>query len=162
MVDAGPSLRLHLITDTVAVLTREFHAPRDRLFRALTEPEQIEHWWGPHGHRAEVIEFDFRVGGRWRILTKDPDGSQHPFTGVYRRLAPPSRIVQTFTYDVGPFADTQSLETIVFEEFGDSTVMTIISVYPSPELLDVMLEWGLEEGASESYDRLQAHLNSLA
>lgn len=161
MVDAGLSLRLHVISDTAAVLTRQFHAPRDLVFRATTEAEHIEQWWGPHGHQATVIELDLRVGGRWRFLTVDEDGQEHAFTGVYRELVPPTRVVQTFTYDVEPFAQAQSIDTVTFEEFGEVTTVTTVGRYPSPELLDVMLESGLEQGAAESYDRLQYYLDTL-
>lgn len=161
MVDAGPSLKLHLISDRSAVMTRQFRAPRDLVFRAMSEPEHIEQWWGPHGHRATVLELDMRIGGRWRVGTVSPDGREHAFTGIYLELNPPERTVQTFTYDVGIFSQARSIETLLLEDHGDVTTMTIIARYSSPELMDVMLEWGLEQGASESYDRLQAYLDTL-
>ena len=162
MVDAGPSLRLHVISDRAAVMTRQFRAPLETVFEALTEPEHVQHWWGPHGHRATVLEIDLRVGGRWRILTEDREGREHPFTGMFLEVKEPHRTVQTFTYDSGPFAAARSLETLTLERHGDATTMTIIARYSSPELMDVMLETGLEERASESYDRLQDYLDTLA
>jgi len=150
-----------VISDRAAVMTRQFRAPREMVFRAMAEAEHIERWWGPHGYRATVTELDFRVGGRWRVVTIAEDGREHPFTGVYHQVTPPVRVVQTFTYDVEPFADAESIETMTLEESDNVTTMTIVSRYPSPELLDVMLESGLEQGAAESYDRLQAYLYTL-
>lgn len=151
-----------MISDRAVVITRQLRAPRDLVFRAMTQAEHIERWWGPHGHQATVRELDFRVGGRWRFLTVSEDGRRHPFTGVFHEIAAPARVVHTFTYDLGPFANAQSVETLTFEEFDGNTVMTNFASYSSPELLDVMLEWGLEQGVAESYDRLQAYLETLA
>ena len=93
MVDAGPSLKLHLISDRSAVMTRQFRAPRDLVFLAMSEPERIEQWWGPHGHRATVLELDMRIGGRWRVCTVGADGREHAFIGIYLELNPPERTV---------------------------------------------------------------------
>jgi uncharacterized protein YndB with AHSA1/START domain len=59
----------------------------------MAEPEHIQRWWGPRGHQVTVIELDFRVGGRWRFVTTNEDGREHPFTGVFRQIAPPRRVV---------------------------------------------------------------------
>jgi len=161
MVDASTSLRVHVISDRAVVMTRQFRAPRDLVFQAMAEAEHLERWWGPRGHQATVLELDFRVGGRWRFLTVNEDGREHPFTGVFSEIAAPERVVQTFTYDAGPFADAQSVEAMTLEELDDVTTMTTIARYSSPELLDVMLEWGMEQGLGESYDRLEAYLETL-
>jgi uncharacterized protein YndB with AHSA1/START domain len=48
-------------------MTRQFRASRDLVFRAMSEPEHLEHWWGPYGRRATVQELDFRIGSEWRL-----------------------------------------------------------------------------------------------
>ena len=59
----------------VITMTRSFNAPRALVWKAMSEPQHLVRWWGPHGHTNKAPEFDFRVGGRWRIETTTADGA---------------------------------------------------------------------------------------
>ena len=65
------------------VMTREFRASPDVLFRAYTEPELISQWWGPRRFSTTVDRFDLRHGGEWRFLNGDADGNEYGFHGLF-------------------------------------------------------------------------------
>jgi uncharacterized protein YndB with AHSA1/START domain len=97
---------------------------------------------------------DVRVGGRWRFISEDEQGNEMPFSGVYKELDPPYRLVQTFNFEpIGP--GHESTETSVLEEMpGGRTRMTVTAVYGTLEDYDGMVESGMESGARETWQRL--------
>ncbi|MGQ0569131.1 MAG: SRPBCC domain-containing protein [Armatimonadota bacterium] len=124
--------------------------------------EYIPQWWGPRRITTEVVEADVRPGGAWRFLSRDADGKEHPFRGVYREIVPPKKMVWTFVYDVPPINQFESVETMTLEERDGRTYMTAISAHGSKEARDGMVQSGMEEGAAETYDRLEDLLATLA
>ena len=142
------------------VLTREFDFPRDLVFRAFTDAQHLHHWWGQAGSTLASCEMDFRPGGAWRIVERDKDGAEWGFHGEIREVDPPRRVVQTFEFEGMP--GHVSVETMTLDDLGGKTRMTITSVFDSVEDRDGMLQSGMEKGAGESYDRLEAYLTSLA
>jgi uncharacterized protein YndB with AHSA1/START domain len=132
---------------------REFDAPRERVFAAYTDPDLVPRWWGPRQTTTVVEEMDATTGGSWRFLSRNPDGSETRFRGVYREVTPPERIVQTFEWEGMP--GHVSVETAVFEDLGDRTRVVSTSVFHASEEREGMLESGMERGMNETYDRLE-------
>jgi uncharacterized protein YndB with AHSA1/START domain len=102
---AGPGLSLQV--------RRIFNAPRDRIFAAWTEREQLVKWMcrPTPGHKAEYLELDLRPGGRYRIKNITPNGDTLYIYGEYREIRPPEKL--SFTWDCErPSADGKSRETI--------------------------------------------------
>jgi uncharacterized protein YndB with AHSA1/START domain/DNA-binding transcriptional ArsR family regulator len=130
---------------------RVFDAPRERVFATYTDPQLIPEWWGPRRMTTVVEEMDPRPGGRWRFLTRDTDGREHRFSGVYRELAPPERLVQTFEWDGKP--GHVIVETTTFEDLGERTRVSTTSLFHTTEERDDMLSSGMEEGLTESHER---------
>lgn len=143
-------------TDLEIVMTREFDAPRDLVFLAHSSCEHMSHWWGPRKYEIAGCEIDFREGGKWRIVHRGPDGDEHAFRGEYREIVPPERITWTFEYE--GFPGHVSVETLTLEEHDGKTTLTGRSVFSSIEERDGMLKSGMEEGASESMERLDEYL----
>ena len=139
-------------TDREIRVERVFDAPRDRVFAVYTDPELIPEWWGPYGTTARVERMDARTGGDWRFVVRNEDGSETAFRGTYREVTPPERIVQTFEWEGMP--GYVSLETATFEDLGDKTKVTTVSVFFTPEERDGMLQSGMEGGMSETFARL--------
>jgi len=134
-------------------IERVFNAPRERLFAAFTDPELTSQWWGPRGTTTVVVEMDVRPGGIWRFVSKDSDGSEFGFRGVYREVAPPERLVQSFVF--GGMPGYISLETAIFEDLGDGrTKITSDVIFYTNEERDGMLSAGMEKGMNESFERL--------
>lgn len=153
-------LEVTLPSDTEIKQVRAFDAPRDLVFKALTDPQILMQWWGPHGYTTTIDKLDFRLGGGWRFVQIDPEGNQHAFRGEFREIEPPQRVVQTFEYE--PMAGHIAVEEMTLEEQGGVTTLTTISTFSSKEDRDGMLQSGAEQGASESMDRLEAILAALA
>ncbi len=161
-----PTLTVTLPSDREIVLIREFDAPRDLVFEAFSKPEHIAHWWGQNGSTMPICEMDFRPGGAWRFVEHAADGNEYGFRGEYRDISRPERIAWTFEFEGLP--GHVSLETMVFEELGQDqgqhrrTRITATSVFDSIEDRDGMVQSGMAQGASESYERLAEYLRTLA
>jgi uncharacterized protein YndB with AHSA1/START domain len=134
------------------VITREFDAPPERVFRAHTDPDLVVQWLGPRALRMRIDEYDARSGGSYRYVHSDEDGTEYGFHGVFHEVRPHERIVQTFTYE--GFPDSVSLETADFEDLGGRTRVTAKSLMDSFETRDAMLKSGMEIGVREGYERL--------
>jgi uncharacterized protein YndB with AHSA1/START domain len=147
-------------TDREIKIERVFDAPRDRVFAVYTDPQLIPEWWGPHGTTAVVDRMDVRQGGDWRFVMHGSDGSQTAFRGTYREVSPPERIVQTFEWEGMP--GHISVETATFEDLGERTKVTTISIFHTTEERDGMLGSGMEGGLNETYARLDELLARLA
>lgn len=142
------------------VLTREFEAPPDRVFRAYTDPELVVQWLGPRRLRMQIETYDARTHGSYRYRHVDDDGTEYGFHGTFHEVRPNERIVQTFTYDGEP--DGVSLETATFEDLGGRTRVTTTSVVDSFEARDAILSSGMETGVNEGYERLDELLATQA
>jgi uncharacterized protein YndB with AHSA1/START domain len=146
-------------SDREIVMTREFDAPRDLVFLAHTSCEHLSHWWGPRKYEVTNCEIDFRSGGKWRMVHRGADGTEHAFRGEYREIDPPGRIVWTFEYE--GFPGHVSVETLTLEEHDGKTTLTATAVYDTVEERDGMLQSGMSEGATETMERLDEYLDVL-
>jgi uncharacterized protein YndB with AHSA1/START domain len=133
-------------------ITREFDAPREKVFRAHTDPELIVQWLGPRGLEMSIDHFDCQTGGSYRYLHKDESG-EYGFHGCFHEVRPSEVIVQTFTFEGVP--DGVALERLVLEDIGeDRTRLTVTSLVDSFEARDAMLSSGMDVGINEGYERL--------
>jgi len=144
------------------LITREFDAPRELVFKAFTEPELLSQWWGPSYLSTLVDTMDVRPGGQWRFINRDAQGKEYAFHGVYHEILAPERIIDTFEFEGLPETGHVSLETLTLEELpGGRTRLTSQSVFRSVADRDGMLQSGMEEGLNESYDRLAELLKKM-
>jgi uncharacterized protein YndB with AHSA1/START domain len=135
-------------------MTRLLNAPRELVFEAMTKPEHVREWWGRlgDGYSVPVCEIDLRVGGKWRFVNRHP-GGEAAFSGEYREIARPSRLVFTEIFE--EFPDSVSVVTTDFTQEGAKTRLTATVRYPSPDVRDMVLKSGMSRGAGISYDRLE-------
>ena len=141
------------------VISREFQAPRDLLFRAYTDPDLLRQWVGPRRTIMTIDRFDLRHGGMWRFVHSDADGRDYSFRGVFHGEPSPDGIVWTFEPEDLP--GHVSLETVTFGERADKTVLHWNTVYQSAGDRDAALASDLEEGISGSMERLDELLARL-
>lgn len=134
------------------VITREFDASPELLFRAHTEPDLLVPWLGPRRLTMTIDRFDVRDGGSWRYIHRDADGTEYGFHGVFHGTPSVEGIVQTFEFEGAP--GHVSLETLTFEARDGRTRVRNVSVYQSVEDRDAMVESGMEAGLNEGYERL--------
>ena len=144
------------MSDREIVVTREFAAPRQRVFDAHTRPDLLRRWFGPHGWRLVVCEVDLRPGGTWRYVLRGPAGEEMALHGTYVEIAPPDRLVMTeHNPDCHARADHESVITI---ELTGNTHLTHTATFPTREIRDAVRESGMARGVGQGLDRLTAEL----
>jgi len=156
---SGNKLTVTTPSEREIVSTRVFDAPRDLVFEAHTSCEHMSHWWGPRKYEFASCEFDFRPGGSWRIVHRGPEGDIPGFRGEFREIVRPERIVWTFEWEGVP--GHVSVQTATFEEHDGKTTLTATALFDTVEDRDGMLQSGMEEGAADTYDRLDEYLELL-
>ncbi|WP_157155116.1 SRPBCC family protein [Diaminobutyricimonas sp. LJ205] len=140
---------------------REFDAPVAAVFNAHKDPELLKQWLGPRGYEMVIDHFDFRTGGGYRYIHRDPDGQEYVFNGVYHTVRENEFAIQTFEFE--GFPDVVSIESMTFEDLGNGrTRLRGHSVYPSQEARDGMVSSGMEEGMSDGYEQLDELLARVA
>jgi uncharacterized protein YndB with AHSA1/START domain len=146
-------------SDNEIVMSRVFNAPRKLVFQVYNDPKSIPHWWGPNSLTTVVETMDVRPGGKWRFIQRAVDGKEYAFHGEYIEIAAPERIVVTFEFEGMP--GHVVTDTLTLEDIDGKTRMTVRSLFQSKEDRDGMLQSGMEEGANESYERLEDFLSKL-
>jgi len=144
------------------VISRAFDAPRELVFKAVTDPNLIPQWWGPRYLSTEVDKMDVRPGGQWRFLNRDAQGNAYAFHGVYHEVLAPERIIDTFEFEGLPETGHVTLETMKLEALpGGRTRLTVQSVFQSIIDRDATLQSGMESGVNDTYNRLEELLKTL-
>ena len=158
MTTATQNATLSTPTDREIRTERIFNAARDRVWKAMTNPELIAQWWG-RGNKLVIERFEFKRGGHWRFVEHSPQG-EHGFEGRYREITPPERVVQTFEWDGMP--GHVVVETMTLEDLGDGrTKLVNVSLFHTTQERDGMLQSGMEGGMNESYAALDRVLAKL-
>ncbi len=139
-------------------ITREFDAPREKVFRARTDPELLPQWLGPRSHEMRIDHYDCRTGGSYRYLHIS-DGAEFGFRGCFHEVRSAELIVQTFTFE--GVRDSVALERLVLDDLGGGrTRLTATSLVESFEARDAFVASGMEYGVREGYERLDELLAS--
>jgi uncharacterized protein YndB with AHSA1/START domain len=148
-----------LPADDQILITREFDAAKELVYRAWTTPELVKRWFG--GNHGEVLstDIDLRVGGRWRYVTAAGEGREAAFHGEYREIVPNERIVSTEVYEAAP--EAEALDTITFAQAGAGTTVTILMQLPSKEARDAVIASGMEDGLQDALELLEQVANSV-
>jgi len=164
MVTTMHETDIRLQGDREIVISRTFNAPARMVFDACTKPELVKRWWAPQSHGVTMVECraDVRAGGTYRyVLQQGAGGPLLAFSGTYSEVTPPTRLVYEEVFE--PMASVgAAVVTVTFEEHGGVTRYVSHSVYPSKQVRDGVLASGMEHGAREAIDQLDALLASLA
>jgi uncharacterized protein YndB with AHSA1/START domain len=148
-----------LPTDEQILITREFDAPKDLVYRAWTTPELVKRWWNAKRGEVTVAEIDLRVGGLWRYVMVTEDGFEVAFHGEYREIVPNERIVSTEVFEGMP--DAEAVNTLTLTEEDGRTTLTILVQHASKEHRDAHIESGMEAGLQDAMDLLEQVAVSL-
>jgi len=148
--------------DKQILITREFDAPKELVYKAWTTPELVRQWWSGERGEMTVCEIDLRVGGGWRYAMVANEGLEVAFHGEYRELVPNERMVSTEAYEGIPDADEHaSLNTLTLTEVDGRTTLTVLVEHPTQEGRDMHINSGMEGGMQEAMDRLEQVAVSL-
>ena len=166
---SSASQQMERLSDREFVIKRTFAAPSALVWQAWTQCEHLQHWWAPAGWFMPVCKMDFRVGGTWHYCMKGPmpDGSEMESWGltVYQEIAAPERFVA-----LDQFADAagnvsaempKMLNTVTFTALDDQTQVTSLTEFASGADLETVIKMGMEEGVTQSWDKLAAHLAQI-
>ncbi len=149
--------------DRTLMTTRVFDAPREMVFRAWTDPKQFARWFPPEGFTAPVCELDVRPGGVIRVHMKGGDGMGDfagvvfPAEGVYREVVANERLA--FTMEGDNDTPPEVLMTVVFEDEGRKTRLTIYQTTQTVAAYEALVKIGASEGLRQSLDKLAALLD---
>jgi uncharacterized protein YndB with AHSA1/START domain len=137
------------------IFTRVFDAPRELVFRCMTEPEHLTHFWGPSGVSTPVerITVDPRPGGVFEtVMVNDADGSEYPMRAIFDEVAEPERLAWT-----DPGSGMRVVST--FTDLGGSRTEVRIRQMNVPEALRSP---EAQAGFLTSLDRFAAYLGTLS
>ncbi|GLY31283.1 SRPBCC family protein [Kineosporia sp. NBRC 101731] len=148
-----------LTGDTTILITRDFNAPRDLLWRAWTEPELIRRWWAGEKGTVTLVESDLRVGGTWRQVMVADGGFEVGFHGEFREIVELEKIICTETFEGMP--DAYSVNTITFSEQDGRTGLVMLIEHTQAAHRDAHIGSGMEEGMQGSMDALERVAVSL-
>jgi len=154
-MDRTGSAEVTLPSDTEIMIVRRFDAPADLVFDVWTTPEHVRNWWGWETDQMRVCEIDLRVGGTYRFVAGQDD-REVAFSGVYREIERPHRLVASEVYE--PYPESESLNTLTLEEDGGVTTMTILVAHRTTEARDATIASGMEKGLQHSLDRVDSVL----
>lgn len=158
-MNAAKTVQLTTPSPREVVIERDFDAPRALVFDALTQPDLLKRWCGPKGWSMVVCDIDLKVGGRYRFVTRRPDGKEVGQRGTYKEIVRPSRIVNTESWE-----DWDPGEVLVTTELAErkgGTTLTTTIVFPSQEVRDMLIKSGFKHASSEGYEKLDACLAEM-
>lgn len=157
------SAEITLPSDREILISRRFEAPIELVWEVLTTPRHLIRWWGPEWCPLVSCELDLRVGGSWRFVSRDTDGAELAWHGIYREIEPPHRMVSTEVFEGAPDAGTLNTTTLSHE--GGVTTLQTHVLHATSEHRGGHLSSGMEAGMHGSFDRLDdllAHADSPA
>jgi uncharacterized protein YndB with AHSA1/START domain len=146
------------VSDRELVLTRILNAPREKVFRAWTDPEIIKQWFAPKPWTTPHVEVDLRVGGSSLIVMRGPDGTEFPNRGVYLEIVPNERLVATdaFTKAWEPSEKPFMTMVLTFEDAGaGKTKYTARVLHWSVQDKEAHEKMGFHKGWGQCADQLE-------
>jgi uncharacterized protein YndB with AHSA1/START domain len=150
-------------SDTQIHISRDFDAPKDLVYRAVTTPDLVTRWWNAKRGEVTTCEIDLRVGGKWRYVMQTPEGFEVAFHGEYLEIVANERVVTTEAYEGAPDPDSNATtNTMTLTEKDGITTMTVVVDCPSVEVRDAIIGSGMEAGLQDAYDLLEEVAISLS
>ena len=158
MTQPPNAAKVSIAADREIHVERTFDAPRDRVWRAMTDPKLLAQWWG-RGNPLTVETYEFRRGGHWRFVEHTAQGD-FGFEGRFREIEPPEHLELTFDFDGAP--GHVVVNSITLHELdGSRTRLTSRSLFYSNADRDGMMQEGMERGMNESYTALDRVLAAM-
>ena len=149
--------------DREIFIMRELDAPRELVWKAMTDPKHVVNWWGPRGFTTTIEKMDVRPGGEWKHVMHGPDGSDYPNKSVFKEVVKPERIVFSHGGRRKGGPGTRFIATWTFDALAaKKTRVSIHMVFPSMVARDfVVKEFGAIEGGKQTLERLGEYLTKM-
>jgi uncharacterized protein YndB with AHSA1/START domain len=143
------------------VITRIFHAPRELVFKAWTNPKHVAQWWGPNGFTTTIQEMDVRPGGNWRLVMHGPDGKDYKNKIVFTEVVKSERLVYKHVPEAGTESTTHE-STVTFVELGGKTEVTMRMLFASAAAREhIVKTYNVIEGGKQTLGRLGEYLKTM-
>jgi uncharacterized protein YndB with AHSA1/START domain len=158
MKDASPAQR----REHTVRATRLYDVPRERVFAAWTRAEHLAHWFGPRGFAIHSCEADARPGGVFRLCMRSPKGVDYWVRGTYREVVVPERlVVHCSASDAHGVERLEEVITVQLADEGGRTRMTLHATAAGTGAEAAAMLRGMEQGWSETLERLRERSNSI-
>lgn len=145
-------------TDRTIRVERVFNAPREKVWRAHTDPTLLAQWWG-RGNKLDIETYELKAGGKWRFV-EHSEGQTHGFSGEFVEVTPMSRLTMTFGWD--GMTGKSVTDALELHDLGDGrTKLVATSTFHSQDDRDTMIGYGMEAGMNQSYEALDRLLATL-
>jgi uncharacterized protein YndB with AHSA1/START domain len=158
-VTSSGTAKVTLPADDQILITREFDAPPELVFKAWTTPELVARWWAGERGKVTSIDIDLRVGGEWRYVMEANEGFEVAFHGEYQEIVPSERLVSTEVFEGMP--DAAALDTLTLTQEDGRTQLHLLVQHTSKEHRDGHINSGMEDGMQEAMDALERVAVSL-
>lgn len=159
-----------LVEGSALAISRMFEAPREKVWKAWTDPALVKRWWGPKNYTSPLCKIDLRVGGSYLFGMRSPEGKDYWSAGVYQEIAPPERLVFTdaFADKTGKYVPASEygmagdwpmelLITLDFQEREGKTEMALRHFgIPEGEMKEMT-----KAGWNQSFDKFAAVLKQI-
>jgi uncharacterized protein YndB with AHSA1/START domain len=139
-------------------ITKVIDAPVQLVWDAWTNPDHVIQWWAPPGMKIEVMEHEFKVGGKWKYIMPMPDGNLFVSEGKYLEIEPHKKIVTTA--DFKPMTEGVELH-VLFEADGEKTNFTFSVVHETEDYAKAQEKMGFYNGWSSAFQRMEVAIKSL-
>ena len=139
-------------------IKRVFSAPIELVWEAWTKAEHIVKWWGPQGVDTQILDHEFKVGGKWKYLMKMPNGGNFIAEGQYIEIDPPRRLITSANFL--PMTEGITME-IHLQQEGDKTHFTFLVIHPTEEYKLQQEKMGIYNGWGSVFDRLEEFLKEV-
>lgn len=146
-------LTIEVVGDRQLVITREFDAPRELVFLCYSKPDLLRRWYGLPDWEMTVCEIDFRVGGKWRFVSKSPGGYEMASQGIYTLIDQPAQIDQTEKFDDN-WTDGETVNELKLIDKDGRTISVTTVTYASAEGRAGAVATPMAEGMEIGFKRL--------
>ena len=153
-------LSITLPSDREIVVTREFKAPRELVFDCWTIPALIRRWLGPADWVMTTCDFDARVGGKWRFVSRGPDGFEMASGGTISEFIRPEWMKTTELYDID-WTGGETINSNGFTEAAGITTSVLTVLYASQAARDGARATPMAEGMEMGFVRLDEILADM-
>jgi uncharacterized protein YndB with AHSA1/START domain len=146
-------------TENTLVLTKIFDAPRELVFEMFKNPDHLAKWWGPTSWPATIKSFDFTPGGKWHYYMTGPDGTQAWGMATFQEIDEPNQLtyIDAFCDENGVIDESlpQGQVTFTFGETDGKTTLTMTGTYKSAEDAKKLVEMGMVDGMTDTWNQLE-------
>ena len=148
--------------EPVIIITRMLDAPRELIWKAITDPKHVAQWYGGHGFSSPVCEMDVRPGGAWLHVMQAPNGAQFTINCVFLEVVEPERLVwKTVKDENRKPAPPTAVNTVTLETRGLQTKWTLVARFDSIEERDITAGMGFGHMISQGAERMAEYLKTL-